>query len=228
MITEIDADAASWRDLATRLSELAAVPSPHLLTLLEVGPDLDPEGAGVYLASEVAPEGSADSPATPLDAAAKVAAVVAAARGAHALHEAGIAHGSIDARAIVLTERGPVLGPPRLGGPGGAVTTARDWHDLATLDPALMRGEPPSRSSDVWALAATLHGLLSDRPLYRGIEGDAIVIAVQRVSFTSPTVDGGLSPAVAALLSSCFAADPADRPSSAADFANRLAGAEAS
>jgi serine/threonine protein kinase len=222
MVTELDVDGAGWRDLAARLSELAAVRSPHLLTLLETGPDEDEEGAGAYLASEAAPEGSAADPAGTMNVDDKVAAVAAAARGVHALHEAGLAHGSIDARALLLTERGPVLGPPRLAGPPGVVTTAREWRDVATLDPALLRGEAPSRSSDVWALAATLHGLLSRRPLYPGIEGDPLVIAVQRVTFTSPKVDKDLPPALAATLSSCFAADPAERPPTAAELADGL------
>jgi serine/threonine protein kinase len=222
MITELDVDAAGWRELAAKLSELAAAPSPHLLALFEAGPDLDTEGAGVYLASEAAPEGSADEPAVPLDIRAKVEAIVSAARGAHALHEGGIPHGSIDSRAVLLTERGPVLGPPRLGGSAALVAMAPDWRDMTTLDPALLRGELPSRSSDVWALAATLHGLLSNRPLYPGIEGDALVTAVQRVIFTSPSVDPELPPGLAGILAACIAPDPANRPATAAELANRL------
>ena len=222
MVTELAADAGAWRDVTARLSALASVASADLLALLEAGPDLDADGTGVYLASEAATDGSADDPAVPLDAGAKFAAALAAARGAHALHEVGIAHGSIDARALLLTERGPVLGPPRFGGPSGVVATARDWREVATLDPALLRGEPPSRSSDVWALACTVHDLFSDRPLHPGIEGDSLLIAVQRVSFTRPTVDPDLPAGMRAVLSSCLAADPADRPATAAEFADRL------
>lgn len=222
MVTELAVDATGWRDLAGRLSELASVPCPDLLALLEAGPDLGPDGAGAYLASEAVPDGSADDPAAPLDAGAKLATVAAAARGAHALHEAGIAHGSIDASALLLTERGPVLGPPRLGGPAGVVATARDWRDVTTLDPALLRGDAPSRSSDVWALAATLHGLFSERPLYPGIEDDSLLVAVQRVCFTRPAIAGGLPAGLNAVLTSCFAADPAERPATATELADRL------
>jgi serine/threonine protein kinase len=222
MITELVADTAAWRDLAAKLSHLASVASADLLALLEAGPDPDPDGAGAYLASEAATDGSADDPALPLDAGSKLAAALAAARGAHALHGVGIAHGSIDARSLLLTERGPVLGPPRLGGRSGVVVTARDWREVATLDPALLRGESPSRSSDVWALACTVHDLFSDRPLYDRIDGDSLLIAVQRVSFTRPAVDPDLPAGMRAVLSSCFAADPAERPATAAEFADRL------
>ena len=59
MVTELAVDASGWRDLVERLSTLANIGSAHLLALLEVGPDLDPQGAGVYLTSEAAPGGSA-------------------------------------------------------------------------------------------------------------------------------------------------------------------------
>jgi serine/threonine protein kinase len=226
MVTELSVDASGWRDLASRLSTLATIGSPHLLTLFEVGPDLDPEGAGVYLTSESAPGGSAQE-ASRRDQRTMVGAVAAAARGADAMHSAGVAHGAIDAGAILFTARGPALTPPPLGGPSGVVARAHGWKDLAVLDPDLLRGEAPSRSSDVWSLAATLHGLLSSRPLYPDINADGeatepIVTTVQRVLFTRPEVDPSLPPPLAAVLSRCFAADPSDRFATAAELADEL------
>src|SRR5262249_58201683 len=112
-----------------------------------------------------------------------------AAGGAHMLHECGIAHGSIDRRSIFLTGRGGALGPPAIGGHGGVVTRMQDWRDMEVLDPALLRGEEPSRSTDIWALATTLHSLLSPRPLYAGIDDDPAVRAVHPVVFQRPEID---------------------------------------
>jgi serine/threonine protein kinase len=226
MITELAVDASGWRELAGNLSRLAGVGSPHLLMLIEVGPDLDPQGAGVYLASECPPGGSLEEPTVPLDVAARVRAVAEGARGAHAMHEAGIPHGSIDRRSILLTARGAVLGPPALGGPPGLSARIGDWRDVAGLDPAILRGEQPSRGSDIWALAATLHGLVSSRPLYPDIEGDPGVTAVQRVLFTRPEIDPALPGDLAKTLSACLADDPAERLSSADELADRLGGVE--
>ena len=222
MVTELAIDAAGWRELIGNLSRLSGVESPHLLRLIEVGPDLDPAGAGVYLVSEAAPGGSIGEPVESLDASARVKAVAEAARGAHMLHECGLAHGSIDSRSIFLTSRGGALGPPSLGGPPGVVTRMRDWRDVAPLDPALLRGEDPSRSSDIWALATTLHGLLSARPLYAAIESDPGVTAVQRVLFTRPEVDPALPAGIADSLAACLADDPGERLLSADEFADRL------
>jgi serine/threonine protein kinase len=224
VITELAVDAAGWRELANNLSRLAGVGSDRLLTLYEVGPDLQAEGAGVYLVTESAPGGSLDDPVDAIDFGGRIRAVADAARGAHALHEAGIVHGSIDSRSIYLTGRGAVLGPPAYGRPSGEVARILNWRELIVLDPALLRGEEPSRSSDIWALAATLHGQLSARPLYRGIADDPDVTAVQRVMFTRPEIDPALPPEVVETLEACLADDPGERPMTAEELANRLSG----
>jgi serine/threonine protein kinase len=222
MVTELAVDASGWRDLIGNLSRLAGVESPHLLRLIEVGPDLDPAGAGVYLVSEAAPGGSVGEPIEALDATARIRVVAEAARGAHTLHECGIAHGSIDSRSIFLTDRGGALGPPTLGGLAGVVARMRDWRDVMVIDPALLRGEDPSRASDIWALATTLHGLLSERPLYPGIDSDPGVTAVQRVLFTRPEIDPSLPAGIAVSMAACLADDPGERILSADEFADRL------
>ena len=227
MITELAVDAAGWRDLTSQLSRLAGIDSDRLLTLYEVGPDLDAQGAGVYLVTEAASGGSADDPVDPFDAATRIRAVADAARGAHAMHEAGMVHGSISSSSIFLTSRGAVLGPPNFGLPAGEVARMRDWRSLVVLDPALLRGEEPSRSSDVWALAATLHDRFSRRPLYPGIAEDPGVTAVQRVLFTRPEIDPTLPADLMHTLTSFLADDPAERPKTAEDLADRLLRARA-
>ena len=227
MITELAVDAAGWRDLTSQLSRLAGVGTDRLLAMYEVGPDLDARAAGVYLVTEAAPGGSAADPTDPLDAAGRIRAVAEAARGAHALHEAGMVHGSVSGDSIFLTLRGAALGPPTFGRPPGEVARMRDWRSLVVLDPALLRGEEPSRSTDVWALAATLHQLLSPRPLYAGIADDPGVTAVQRVLFTRPEIDPALPAEVRHTLAAFLSDDPGERPLTAEDFADRLTGAGA-
>jgi hypothetical protein len=90
------------------------------------------------------------------------------------------------------------------------------------LDPSLLRGEDPSRSSDIWALATTLHGLLSPRPIYPGIDEDPSVTAVQRILFTRPEVDPALPLGISESLAACLADDPGERVLSADEFADRL------
>ncbi len=227
MITEVAVDAAGWQTLTDRLTRYSAVTSDQLMSLIEVGPDLDPVGAGVYLATEPAPGGWLSDPAEELDQPSVVRAVGRVADGLHSLHESGVAHGGLTARAVVLTDRGAVLAPPPLDLPAGALTRVGAWRDLVTLDPDLLSGEETSRSSDVWALGATLHIALSDRPLYPGIEKDAAVTAIQRILYSRPEIDPNINPDVAEVIRSCLESDPAARPSTAAELADRLQNTEA-
>src|SRR5262249_43275564 len=100
IVTELAVDAAAWPELTAAVSRVVAVKSDRLLRLIEVGPDLDPAGAGVYLTSEAAPGGTLAAPAKTLGTTEKVTAVAEAAQGAHALHEGGLAHGAISSASV--------------------------------------------------------------------------------------------------------------------------------
>jgi serine/threonine protein kinase len=227
-VTELAVDAAGWPELTATLSRVVAVKSDRLLRLIEVGPDLDPDGAGVYVVTETVPGGSLAAPTKSLGTAEKISAVAEAAQGAHALHEGGLAHGAISSASVLLTDRGAVLGPPPLGAAPGVITRYSDWRELAVFDPELLRGEEPSRSSDIWALAATLHSVLSERPLYPGLPDDAPVTAVQRILFTRPEIDPSLPKDVTRVFMACLDPDPAARPVTAVEFADQLLAVEGS
>jgi serine/threonine protein kinase len=226
-VTELAVDAAGWQQLADHLVRLANVDGTELLLLYEVGPDLSLEMPAVYLSSETATGGSLAEPAKELEVAARIQAVAAAARGAHAMHEAGLAHGSISPSRVLLTERGAVLGPPRLDGPSGAITSFSHWSELVPVDPDLLAGEHPSRGSDIWSVGVALHSALSDRPLYPGIESDEPVTAVQRVLFTRPEIDKALPKDLVEVIRACLEPDPSARPQTAMEVAERIAGGAA-
>lgn len=223
MVSELTVDAEGWQQLCDTLVRLTSASDGRLLDVIELGPDL--ETGGVFVASEAAGATLAE-PGPTVDQRAKVAAVEAAARGAHALHEAGLAHGSIHPGTVLLTDRGPVLDLPRLDAPAGEVLRVGPWPELVAVDPELLGGEAPGRGSDIWSLGATLHSVLTSRPLFPGIDGDEPVTAVQRVMFTRPEPDPGLPRRLRELVSECLAPDPADRPSTALAVAERLAGLE--
>jgi len=182
---------------------------------------VDPAGAGVYLVTEYAAGGTLASPSQRLSRTEQVRALAGAALGAHDLHEAGVAHGSINPSVVFLTDRGAVLGPS-VGGPAGRVVAMRDWRDLALVDPDLLRGQPPSRSTDIWALAASLYALVGPAPLYPAMVDDQPVTAVQRVLFSRPEVSPSTPDGLAEVLGPCFDADPGRRPQTAAELGERL------
>ena len=226
LVWELAADAAGWPGLSADLSLYASVESTHLLRLIETGPDPDPAGVGAYLVTEDPPGGSLQAPQRMLRVSEMVVAVAGAARGAHALHEAGLAHGTISPASVFLTSRGGALGPPRPIGPTGNVARADRWQNLELLDPELVRGGAPSRSSDVWALAASVHQACAGAPLYPGLEREQAVTSVQKVLFGSPVVDATIPSDLADVLEACFDRDPANRPATALEFAERLEAAK--
>ena len=224
MVSELAVDDDGWQQLCDTLVRLASTPGGRMLELLEVGHDL--EAGRVYVATEAAEGGTLADPERLPGMRERLDAVEAGARGAHALHEVGLAHGSIRPDTVLLTAKGALLDLPRLDAPEGEVIRIGAWSELIAVDPELLAGESPSRASDIWALGATLHAVLSDRPLFPGIESDEPVTAVQRVMFTRPEPDPSLPPPLRDLVDACLAADPADRPPSALAVAERLAATE--
>jgi serine/threonine protein kinase len=222
-------DANGWHQLSDQLSRISALGNDRFLELIELGPDLDAGGSGVYLAMEAPLGGSLNQRSYGLSEAQILGGMARIADAAHAMHEAGMTHGCIDGRSVLFTERGAVLGPPPLDMPAGMITRFTDWRAMAAVDPDLLCGESASRSSDIWSLGATLHGALSRTPLYRGMENDEPVTAVQRLLFSPPTIDGEIRPVVADIILSCLQPNPANRPATADEVAERLrsAGAQA-
>lgn len=219
-VREISLDAVTWQRACDQAARLARAGTSTNLQLIEIG--RDPGGQGGYLATEAPAEGTLSDPARPLAEQDRIAAVAAAARAAHAWHEAGMAHGNIHAGVIALTGRGPALGPPPLDRPEGVVTHARSSAALACVDPDLLCGEAPSRSSDIWSLGATLHGALIPTPLYPGLDQDEPVTAVQRIIFSRPQVDLALPPALGRIVARCLERDPAARYQNAAELADAI------
>ena len=222
LVTDVSVEPEGRLPLYDLLLRLDMAPDGHLLPMIEAGPD--PETGRVYVATEWPAGGSLAAPASGRepDRARKLEAVETAARGVHALHEVGLAHGAIHAASVLFHRDAAVLDLPRLDVPEGEVLRVEGWRELVAVDPELLRGESPGRSSDIWALGTTLHSVLSDRPLFPGIDGDEAVTAVQRMMFTRPEPDPAIPPALLELIRDCVAPDPADRPGTALAVAERL------
>jgi len=135
-----------------------------------------------------------------------------AALAVHALHEAGLAHGDVKPGNVMLHEGGG-----KLSDLGLAPETSVEF-----LDPGLLLGEPPSRSTDIWALGATLHRALSGAGLYGELPEGQPLLAIRRVQSSRPELHPSLTPAESALVLACLAPE-GSRPATAADVADRIA-----
>jgi len=124
--------------------------------------------------------GSLAHPAEPVTEQVALTAVAHAARATHALHEAGIAHGDIKPGNILLHAEGGKLadlGLSRALTPGLTVTGLGSRTSVEFIDPAVMRGDSPSRASDVYSLGATLHWALSGASLFGMLPSDTTLVA---------------------------------------------------
>lgn len=208
--------------VVNELRMFAATNSQYLATLIDAGQE---EGT-LYYAMEYYPAGSLASPTGVVDAPTVCAALGDAARGAHALHEAGVVHRNIKPGNVLLASGGggrlSDLGLAKFINPGQTVTKSSSVGEVEYLEPASVRGERATRATDIWALGATLHRVLTGQAIYPGLTGTDVLADLRRVLNERPTVDPNLPGGVARLVTDCLAADPADRPATALEVANRL------
>jgi serine/threonine protein kinase len=212
-------------DRAVReLRAVAAVGSPHVVRVFDAL-----LGENFAYAMEHLPLGSRADPARPPARAEVLRALEHAARGAHALHEAGIVHGGIHPGNVLLAEDedgtpGGRLAEPGLSHvltPGAVVPGAGRGGVLEFRDPDLLAGARPSRRTEVWALGATIHRVLSGVGLYGELPGHPLG-AIRELHSTGPQVWPGLEPDEAALVRDCIADGPGRLPT-AAEVADRVA-----
>lgn len=212
----------AFRRMVRELRAMARLSSPHLVQLLDAGHDR----GRLYHAERDPGGGSLARPEVTVDARGLVRAVADAARGAHALHEAGIAHRDITPATVLLHADGrgllSDLGLVQVLGEGRTTTGAGPIGAMAYTDPAVVRGERASRATDLWSLGAVLHEAVTGASIQPGLAGMDLLAALRRVVTEPPTLHAALPPALAPLVARCFAPEPAERFATAEAFADAL------
>lgn len=232
---------ATDQDFARMANELriyASVDSPHLAPVLDAGH----QHGRLYYATTYFIDGSLGSPARPLDQAEVIGSVADAARGAHALHEAGIAHRDIKPANIMLDRiassadgndgeaRPPLrallgdLGLAQVLNPGQTVTGIGPVGTIEYLAPEQVQGHPASRATDIWALGVTLHRSLTGRGIYPSFPVGSLLEALRHVTGARPAIDTELDQPLVAVIERCLHEDPAGRYPTADELADALVG----
>ena len=212
----VDDDA--FRRVSRELRAFAAVTSPHLVQLYDAGQD----GTTFYYSMPYPTLGSLAAPTRPIGRDEVLRAIAAAARAAHDLHEAGLAHRDIQPSSILLYDDGARLsdlGLAQVLNPNQTVTGLSGLESVEYIDPAVLSGGRVSRAADIFALGATMNRALSGEGLYGYLPPNEPLVAVRRVLTTQPTVAEGLSAAERSVVERCIAADPAGRWRNAAELA---------
>lgn len=227
-----------WTAATERLEPVAAVRNENLPAWLEAGVAEWAQRPVIWVSASTPVSATLASPPPEMDLPAQLRAIASAARGAHTLHEQGQLHGAISPQAVALVTNGgngtgafggvgpvgggsaAVLAPPSLADGERPVANV-GYPPLAYMDPQLLRGEG-GRWSDVWALGATVHQVVSGSAPFQGIEDLPVVQAISRLLMAStPPVQEVPAP-VAELVAGCLSVDPANRPSTAREVADRL------
>ncbi len=210
------------------LRAFAAVRSPYLVTVY----DAVLEDTFAY-AMQYFPLGSLSAPARPLARTEVHRALENAARAAHALHEAGMAHGDIKPANVLLTEgsggsaagiggRLSDLGLARFLAPGATLTSMGRASSVEYVDPDVIGGARPSRRTEIWALGATVHRALAGTGLYGELPDAQPLLAIRKVLGAQPQIDPALRRDEAELVRLCLAPDDGRLPTAEA-VADRLA-----
>jgi serine/threonine protein kinase len=211
----------TFRRAVRELAAFAAVDSPYLVTLYDAGQ----QDHDLYYSMEYLPGGSLAEPAAPVTRQAAMAAVAHAGRAAHALHEAGIAHNDIKPGNVLLHPGGGKLADLGLSHaltPGLTVTGLGSTASVEYIDPAVIRGEPPSRASDIYALGATLHRALAGAGLYGNLPTDASLVAMRRVLAKTPAISPDLDPRAQTVIAGAINPDPSQRLPTALSLAEEI------
>jgi serine/threonine-protein kinase len=215
--------------LADELSLFAALRSPRLVPMYDVGTD----GGVVFYAMRHEPLGSMSAPARDLTRRECLRALALAARGAHEMHEAGLAHRGIGPSNIlldnaVLENSGATLAEPAVahlltrGHTVSGLGTGARAGRLELVDPELMSGRPPGRASDIWSLGVTLHLVLTGHGLFPALVSADPFTAVRIYLRSQPEPGEDLTDRERAVVVTALHPDPARRFRTAADLAEQV------
>lgn len=214
---------AEFDRFAEQLRLIASVKSEYLEVPVDAGQQ---EGQPFYTIV-YHPEGSLHRPNDGLPLGVIVRAVADAARGAHALHEIGVAHRNIKPSNILLDRgRGRLsdVGLAQVLHPGATITGTGPIATLECMAPTRVLGGKATRATEIWELGATLHKAITRRSVMGEIPDHDILDALRYVTSTQPTLDEGLPAEIRPVIEACLSEDPQQRPATAQELAERLEG----
>jgi serine/threonine-protein kinase len=204
----------------------AEVTEPHLVPVLEAG---QADGRR-FLASKYIDGRTLDEMLDegPLDLADTATYTQHVGAGLQALHEAGIVHRDLKPSNIIIDSTGTAMLTDFGLAKGRAYTVlTKPGQVMGTLDylaPELVKGEPATPATDIYALGCTVYECIAGQPPFGDKEG--IQVGLAHVAEPPPALSefrDDLAPEFEAAVLSALAKDPESRPQTAVEYGDRLA-----
>ncbi len=146
-----------------------------------------------------------------------------------AAHEAGVVHGDLSPRQVLVTERGDVKVTDfaeyrTCQGTSGVQRAIPLWERLAHVAPEIVRGSAPTFATDVFSLGVLLNALFQGPRFTKDLDGDALLAAVRSGEVVRPIFAPLLPAELAEVLHKALSRRPEDRFPSAIELAEALRG----
>ena len=139
----------------------------------------------------------------------------------HAAHQAGLVHRDVKPGNLLITPDGTVkitdFGIARLADQVPLTATGQVMGTVQYLAPEQAGGKPASPATDVYSLGIVAYEALAGKRPFRG--ESQVAIAMAQIKETPPDLPASIPEHVRALVMSCMAKKPEDRPASAHDLA---------
>jgi len=147
--------------------------------------------------------------------------VAQTAHALHAAHQAGLVHRDIKPGNLLITPDGTVkitdFGIARLADQVPLTATGQVMGTVQYLAPEQAGGKPASPSTDIYSLGIVAYEALAGKRPFRG--ESQVAIAMAQIKETPPELPSSIPSAVRALVLSCMAKKPENRPATAHNLA---------
>jgi serine/threonine protein kinase/Tol biopolymer transport system component len=233
----LSSDPARRARLEREARAIAAVTHPNICALYDVGREGDVEFLVLEYVQGDTLARRLERGRLPLDEALRIAREMAAALAA--AHAIGIVHRDLKPANVVLTREGAKLldfGLAKLVAPAGSTSVSQPTEapsltaigtilgTVQYMSPEQVEGRETDARSDIFAFGAILHEMLSGMKAFEGKSQASLMAAIlEREPTPLPQLRPETPPALARVVRTCLAKDPARRWQSAVDLERELA-----